>query len=89
MSTGCILKRYKNEDSQRIAPNIKRARAAVSLASIKDYFINLEKVVKDMRPAKIFNYEESNMSDGSVKKIGRYRRGIKYRENFFFKKLMV
>ncbi|KAJ2945180.1 hypothetical protein O0L34_g9250 [Tuta absoluta] len=68
-----LLKRYKNEYSQRVATNIKKAKAAVSLASLGEYFDNLEGVVKDVPPSNIFNYDESNMSDDPGKKIGIYR----------------
>lgn len=75
-----LLKRHRNEYSKRIATNIKKARAAVSRQSLGEYFANLENVIKDVPPANIFNYDESNVSDDPGKKIGIFKRGVKYPE---------
>lgn len=75
-----LLKRHKTEYSRRVATNIKKARAAVSRTSLGEYFDNLEQVVKDVPPANIFNYDESNVSDDPGKKIGTYKRRVKYPE---------
>lgn len=65
-----LLKRHKTEYSRRVATNIKKARAVVSRKSLGEYFDNLEKVIKDVTPANIFNYDESNINDNPGKKIG-------------------
>lgn len=75
-----LLKRHRTEYSQRVATNIKKARAAVSRESLNEYFDNLQEVIKDVPPANIFNYDESNASDDPGKKIGIYKRGVKYPE---------
>ncbi|KAI8432605.1 hypothetical protein MSG28_013591, partial [Choristoneura fumiferana] len=75
-----LLKRHNSGYSQRVATNIKKSRAAVSRESLTQYFDNLEEVIKDVPPANIFNYDETNMSDDPGKKIGLYKRGVKYPE---------
>lgn len=75
-----VLKRHKNGYGQRLATNIKRARAAVDRDSINKYFDNLEPEVADIPPSNIFNYDESNLSDDPGKKKCIYRRGVKYPE---------
>ncbi|KAJ8712264.1 hypothetical protein PYW07_005106 [Mythimna separata] len=75
-----LLRRHKDEYSQRVSSNIKKARAKVSHDSINKYFDNLTPVIKDLPPSNIFNYDETNMSDDPGKKQGIYRRGVKYPE---------
>ncbi|XP_045765788.1 uncharacterized protein LOC123867662 [Maniola jurtina] len=75
-----VLKRHKNGFGQRLATNIKRARAAVDRNSINTYFDNLQREVVDIPPSNIFNYDESNLSDDPGKKKCIYRRGVKYPE---------
>ncbi|KAJ3655866.1 hypothetical protein Zmor_014975 [Zophobas morio] len=75
-----ILKRHRQEYSQRVATNIKRARAAVSRETLIEYFTRLEETVKDVPSSNIFNYDESNFNDDPGKKVGIYRRGVKYPE---------
>ncbi|XP_060810031.1 uncharacterized protein LOC132904125 [Amyelois transitella] len=75
-----LLNRHKNQYSQRVSTNIKRARAAVSRESIEEYFKNLENTLKEVPDSNIFNYDESNLSDDPGKKIGIFRRGVKYPE---------
>lgn len=75
-----VLKRHNNAYGQRVATNIKRARAAVGRESINAYFDNLEKVIENVPPSNIFNYDESNLSDDPGKKKCIYRRGVKYPE---------
>lgn len=75
-----LLKRHKESFSQRVASNIKKARANVSRESLNTYFDNLEKIVKDIPSSHIFNYDETNMSDDPGQKLGIYKRGVKYPE---------
>lgn len=75
-----LLKRHKDCYSQRVAANIKRARAQVSKETLTEYFENLKYTVKDVPSSNIFNYDESNLSDDPGKKRYIYRRGVKYPE---------
>lgn len=75
-----MLKRNRTIASQRIASNIKRARACLSRNSISEYFDNLKSTMEDVSPSNIFNYDESNLCDDPGKSKGIYRRGIKYPE---------
>lgn len=49
--------------SQRFAANIKRNRASVDMNTITAYIQNLEKVVKDIPPENIWNFDETNLLD--------------------------
>lgn len=75
-----VLKRHKDGYGQRLATNIKRARAAVDRNTLNNYFDNLQREVTDIPASHIFNYDESNLSDDPGKKKCIYRRGIKYPE---------
>lgn len=76
-----LLQRHRNNLTQRLASNIKRARAAVSKETITEYFTNLETTIANIPPANLFNYDETNMSDDPGKKRLLYKRGKKYPEN--------
>jgi hypothetical protein len=58
-----FLLRHKKIVVVKKAQNIRRSRSAVSPADIREYFGNLEKEVKDVRPTHIFNCDESCMRD--------------------------
>nr|CAH7753389.1 unnamed protein product [Callosobruchus chinensis] len=73
-----LLKRYKNEISQKIATNIKRCRANVSRDTILQYFDNLRDTLKDIPACNIFNYDETNLQDDPGKKQMLFKRGTKY-----------
>lgn len=75
-----LLKRNRTL-TQRLASNIKRARASVSPQTIKDYFTNLSTTLGNIPDCNIFNYDETNMSDDPGKKRLLYKRGKKYPEN--------
>ena len=57
-----FLKRHKKLLSERVANNIKRARADVGSDIIKQYFENLTVTLENIRAANIFNYYETNGS---------------------------
>lgn len=76
-----LIKRHKASLTQRLAANIKRARASVSPEVIRKYFENLQISTNDVPPSNIFNYDETNMADDPGKKRWLYRRGKKYPEN--------
>lgn len=75
-----VLKRHKDDFSQRVASNIKKARAKVGPDSINEYFEHLKTEVEGIPPSNIFNYDESNLSDDPGKKRCIYRRSVKYPE---------
>lgn len=54
-----------------MSSNIKRVRAQVGLDEINSYMDNLSDVLKDIPPSRIWNYDETNLSDdpGSKKVI--------------------
>ena len=76
-----LIKRHKASLTQRLAANIKRARASVSPEVIRKYFENLQTSTHDVPPSNMFNYDETNMADDPGKKKWLYRRGKKYPEN--------
>lgn len=78
--TYSLLERHKDSYGQRVATNIKRARASVSNDTLGQFYDNLENTLKDIPSCNIFNYDESNLSDDPGKKRGIYRRGVKYPE---------
>lgn len=78
--TYSLLERHKDSYGQRIATNIKRARATVSRVTLAEFYDNLENTLKDLPSSNIFNYDESNLSDDPGKMRGVYRRGVKYPE---------
>lgn len=75
-----LLQRHKDELSQKVAANIKRARANVSRETVINYFDNLLETLKDIPACRIFNYDETNLQDDPGKKQMLFRRGTKYPE---------
>lgn len=75
-----MLKRHKSEASQRLCANIKRTRACLSHATIRDYFKNLASTIADVSPSNIYNFDETNLSDDPGKSRFIFRRGVKYPE---------
>lgn len=67
----------RNNLTQRLASNIKTSRASVSPNDIKQFFENLRPALEETRPALIYNYDETNITDdpGAVKVL--VRRGHK------------
>ena len=72
-----FLERNKAKTTARVAANINRTRAEVSPEIIREYFVNLFEVTKDVPPSNIFNYDETNVSDdtGKGKKRFLFQRG--------------
>lgn len=60
--TKSYLMRHKNL-ALRISSNIKRVRAEVSEAELNDYMENLGVAVENIPPSRIWNYDETNLSD--------------------------
>lgn len=60
-----LSKRHNNILTQRLVSNIKRSRAGVSKEVIDEYFRNLHLSIEDVPQSNIFNYDETNMADGT------------------------
>lgn len=77
--TKSFLKRHHNL-SVRISSNIKKARAQVGATEINNYMDNLSVAIKDIPPSRIWNYDETNLSDDPGNKKVICKRGAKYVE---------
>ena len=75
-----FLTRHKNQLSNRLCQNIKRARAEVSAETINEYFDHLEESTQGVNPDAIINYDETNLSDDPGNKKCVFKRGTKYPE---------
>lgn len=75
-----LLKRHKTELTQRLAANIKRARADVSRDVLNKYFDNLQETIEGIPASHVFNYDETNLQDDPGRKKLLYSRGVKYPE---------
>ena len=74
-----FLKR-RRELTERLSNNIKRKRAEVSLATIKEYFANLTPEIDGVPPENIWNYDETNLTDDPGNKRIITKRGSKHPE---------
>ena len=74
-----FLKRHP-ELTNRFATNIKRVRAAIDEATLRDYINNLAKVIEGIPAENIWNYDESNLTDNPGLKKVLTKRGTKYPE---------
>lgn len=74
-----FLNRHNNL-SLRMSSNIKRVRAEVGLDEINSYMDNLSDVLKGIPPSRIWNYDETNLSDDPGNKKVIFKRGTKYDE---------
>jgi transposase-like protein len=75
-----FLKRNKDKVVIRKAQNIRRSRAAVSPAAIREYFSNLEKELEGVPPTHIFNCDESCMRDDPSANLCFFMKGVRYPE---------
>lgn len=57
-----LLKLHKTELTQRLAANIKRARADVSRDVLNKYFDNLLETIEGIPASHVFNYDETNLN---------------------------
>lgn len=73
-----LLERHKNDITQRLSANIKRARANVSREILQQYFDNLKTTLDGIPPQNIYNYDETNLQDDPGKKFMIFKRGTKY-----------
>lgn len=72
-----FMKRYP-ELTARTSENMKRARAAVTMATLSEYFDELHRSMEGVPPSNIINYDESNLTDDPGKKKVIVRRGVKH-----------
>lgn len=63
-----------------MSSNIKRVRAEVGFDDINTYMDNLGETLKDIPPSRIWNYDETNLSDNPGNKKVISKRGAKYVE---------
>ena len=75
-----FLARHKDKITLRTCQNIKTARAKVSSALVNEYFDNLTATLSDIPHDRIFNYDETNLSDNPGLKKCIFKRGTKYPE---------
>ena len=75
-----FLERNSGELSERMASNIKRARAKVNHAMVRDFFEEYAKDTEGIPPQNIINYDETNLTDEPGKKKVIVKRGTKYPE---------
>ena len=75
-----FLRRHSGTLTTRLCQNIKVARSKVDCNAVSKYFQNLSETLKDVDPAQIVNYDETNLSDdpGAVKFL--FKRGTRYPE---------
>ncbi|XP_033117988.1 uncharacterized protein LOC117117703 [Anneissia japonica] len=67
----------RNKLTQRTPGNIKRSRARVNKNEVIEYFSNLEPVIANMTPERIFNYDENNITDDPKAKKVIVPRGMR------------
>ncbi|KAA0196656.1 hypothetical protein HAZT_HAZT011387 [Hyalella azteca] len=72
-----FIKRH-NEIRQRVSNDIKRSRAFVGEAELRDYHQRLTIELQGIPPSHIFNYDETNLADNTSASKFLYRRGVKY-----------
>ena len=75
-----FLIRHQARLSERLVPNIKRARAEVSRHVVNEYFDRLEVTLDNIPPGNIVNYDETSLSDNPGEKKSIVRRGCKHPE---------
>ena len=62
----------RNRISQRVATNIKRARASLSADTINSFFDKVEPALSNVDPRNVFNFDETNLADNpGSKKVCR------------------
>ncbi|XP_022181112.1 jerky protein homolog-like [Myzus persicae] len=74
-----FLKRHP-ELSVKVSSNIKKSRAKITADDINDYMDRLEKNLAGIPPSRIYNYDETNLTDDTGNKKVLCKRGTKYVE---------
>lgn len=64
--------------SVRLSENIKRSFTALSRDSVNSYFNELEKALTGIPADNIINYNETNLSDDSVRERMIAKKGTKH-----------
>lgn len=77
--TKSFLSRHNNL-SVRMSSNIKRVRAEIGINDINSYMDNLSATIRDVPPSRLWNYDETNLSDDPGYKKVICKRGMKYVE---------
>jgi len=67
----------RNHLTQRIADNVKPARAEINHETVNTYFDHLEASLVDVDPRNIYNYDETNVTDEPGSKTVVCRRGLR------------
>lgn len=75
-----FFQRHKECLSERLAENIKRARAKLDRETMTKFFENLKVSLEGFDPKLIINFDETNMTDDPGKTRVIVKRGIKYPE---------
>ena len=79
-----FMKRHKSQLVSRLCQNIKRTRASLSADEVASYFEHLKTSLTDgndfIPPDRIFNYDETNLSNDSGVKKCIFKRGNKHPE---------
>ena len=68
------------ELSERLAENVKLARAEVNEKTLRDYITHLGKTIEGIPVENIYNFDETNLTDNPGKKRVLVKRGCKYPE---------
>lgn len=72
---GLLLK--NNAFTERLVQNMKRCRANITREIVTDCFDNLRKILEDVPPPHIVNYDETNLTDDLGRMKVLCRRGSK------------
>lgn len=80
-----FLKRHSKELSDKKCQNLKRNKAELKAETMQLYFDNLKETLTEedgtlVPPHRIFNYDETNLSDDPGSKRCIFKRGVKYPE---------
>lgn len=80
-----FIVRHKQELTERVCQNIKLSRAGLTVEGMNVYFDNLTASLtlpdgSIIPPERIFNYDETNLSDDPGAKRCIFKRGVKYPE---------
>jgi hypothetical protein len=67
----------RNRLTQRLADNVKPARAEITNENVNKYFDELQESLKDVPADNIYNYDETNVTDDPGAKTVVCRRGLK------------
>lgn len=73
-----FLDRHKGQLSNRIRRNICRSRASLNAETINNYFDNLYGEIDGIPPERIWNYDETNLTDDPGSQKILVKRGTKF-----------